>query len=69
MREHFIHFLRINGAKRIFVTNAGWLYDNLFIEPPEDYIKIAFDWSETKHGYDYWNKIDEKWQRALTKLQ
>ena len=69
IRSSFIHFLRINGAKRIFTSNAGWLYENLFIEQPKDYIQMAFDWSETKQGYDYWNNIDEKWQRALTRLQ
>ena len=48
MKDSFIHFLRINGAKRIFVTNAGWLFESIFIEKPEDYISVAFDWSETK---------------------
>lgn len=65
MQEEFIKFLRIHGEKRRFITEAGWLYESLYDEKPEDYIRMAFDWSETKRGYDYWNRLDESWQIRL----
>ena len=79
MKEKFIQFLKDNGALEKFEANLkdkDCRFDeddpttifgitSLFSE--DNYIDNAFFWSDSPEQYDYWSKLDIKWQEELCK--
>lgn len=46
----------IDGDKKELIFN------NLI---PESYLMFAFYWRDTKQGHDYWEKINNQWEKIL----
>ena len=32
-------------------------------------VRMAFDWSETEEGFDYWEEVSEVWERLYEKIE
>ena len=32
-------------------------------------VRMAFDWSETEEGFDYWDEVSEVWERLCEKIE
>ena len=32
-------------------------------------VRMAFDWSETEEGFDYWDEVSEVWERLCKKIE
>lgn len=43
-----------------------WLQKN---NSNESLVSMAFDWSETGEGFDYWSEVDELWRRLCKKIE
>lgn len=43
-----------------------WLQEN---GSNKDLVRMAFDWSETEEGLDYWYKVSEVWERLCKKIE
>ena len=43
-----------------------WLQDN---RSNKDLVGMAFDWSKTEEGFDYWYKVSEVWERLCKKIE
>ena len=43
-----------------------WLQEN---GSNKDLVRMAFDWSETEEGLDYWYKVSEVWERLCEKIE
>lgn len=46
--------------------NSGWIhYPNYSRLPKINAIDLAFDWTYTPEGYDFWAKLDTEWSIPL----
>jgi len=76
--KKFVKFLKDNGVYNEFIYNCNNKANNAFIRKEWKslktfctdlndyaYIRYAFIWIETKEGYDFWNKIDDDWNKLL----
>ena len=43
-----------------------WLQEN---GSNKDLVRMAFDWSKTEEGFDYWYKVSEVWERLCKKIE
>ena len=43
-----------------------WLQKN---RSNKDLVEMAFDWSKTEEGFDYWYKVSEVWERLCKKIE
>lgn len=43
-----------------------WLQEN---GSNKDLVRMAFDWSKTEEGLDYWYKVSEVWERLCKKIE
>lgn len=43
-----------------------WLQKN---GSDKDLVGMAFDWSKTEEGFDYWYKVSEVWERLCKKIE
>ena len=73
MKDKFLAFLKKHRAYRRWKNNmiANSRYYNTIDEyfkgdhTSNNYISIAFVWSDTKEGFYYWAKISNKWRKIL----
>ena len=35
----------------------------------KDLVRMAFDWSKTEEGFDYWDEVSEVWERLCRKIE
>ena len=35
----------------------------------KDLVRMAFDWSKTEEGFDYWDEVSEVWERLCKKIE
>ena len=66
MKKKLKKFLKKHGAWKKFKKNlkkkSDWDTYN-FIDEPLRNISGAFDWEGTKEGYEFWQKLSEKWRK------
>ena len=43
-----------------------WLQKN---RSNKDLVRMAFDWSKTEEGFDYWDEVSEVWERLCKKIE
>ena len=43
-----------------------WLQKN---RSNKDLVGMAFDWSKTEEGFDYWDEVSEVWERLCKKIE
>ena len=43
-----------------------WLRKN---RSNKDLVRMAFDWSKTEEGFDYWDEVSEVWERLCKKIE
>ena len=43
-----------------------WLQKN---RSNKDLVGMAFDWSKTEEGFDYWDEVSEVWERLCRKIE
>ena len=43
-----------------------WLQEN---GSNKDLVGMAFDWSKTEEGFDYWEEVSEVWERLCKKIE
>ena len=43
-----------------------WLQDKRL---NKDLVGMAFDWSKTEEGFDYWDEVSEVWERLCKKIE
>lgn len=74
LKEVFIKFLNDNNCYHEFLTNIREEY-NIDIETVFNYfshynwICFAFSWRRSEQGYEYWDKINDKWIDLLEDLE
>ena len=73
IKQQFIQFLKQNNAYEQYMLNfnnrskMSKYYSKKafkkYFKFTEEKLLItnAFDWDKTKEGFDYWDKIDDKW--------
>ena len=63
IRKELQDFLEKEGILEAFIENAKrhWKNPNNREELMIKGINMAFIWSGTKEGWDYWNDINNKW--------
>lgn len=66
--EKFEQFLLDNNifsqfCSNILIKDSMLLYEYCEKTHPQYYISRAFAWSYTKEGYDFWLKVNIKWDR------
>lgn len=82
MPMNFLLFLIENNALNSFVNNVIIYHTEQKSNPAETvrfvfkheilhYIFLAFTWSCTAEGFDYWNNLERKWYKLInnTKLK
>lgn len=66
----FIGFLRKYDAfdslkKELIIQHKNYL-DAMFCQSHiENWISFSFSWNKTKEGYDFWNKLNNKWHYII----
>lgn len=74
LKEVFIKFLKDNNCYHEFCFNIRQEY-NIGIETVFNYfshynwIRFAFSWGRSEQGYEYWDKINDKWIDLLEDLE
>jgi beta-xylosidase len=65
-----VRFLRLHNARRKFIRafkthKLNTLYENIGDmcneAAPIDWVVLAFQWSATKEGRDYWQSLSNEW--------
>ena len=75
-KREFFNWLQKQGVLEYYKRNrfnflcefksSGWIfYPNYSRLPKINAIDLAFDWSDTPEGYDFWAKLDTKWSIPL----
>lgn len=69
--KEFLSFLKRNDCyceyKENFI-NSGYYFnfrELMNIEPRKSYISMAFHWSSTLQGFNYWSGMHIKWKEYL----
>ena len=77
-KQQFIRFLKDNNVygnymhafenrelyrKRISTLKTFFIYYT-----PEQYLLCAFDWGNTKEGWQYWRNLYDKWMHYLDSI-
>lgn len=62
----FIGFLKrydaFDSFKKELIIQHKHYIDTMFCQKPiENWISFSFSWNKTKEGYDFWNKLNNKW--------
>lgn len=75
--ELFTIFLEMNDCKGSFkyylnkedsrcVYSPSW--GSLREGPQCDWVEFGFSWKETRQGFEYWDKLDDKWLEICKEL-
>ncbi len=65
--KEFFKFLKENNALEKYLSNFDAVKPSTFfkISAPRSYIALAFAWSSTKEGWDFWSNLHTKWCSTL----
>ena len=55
-----------NFKKQRCIGINTWLQEN---GSNKDLVRMAFDWSKTEEGLDYWYRVSEVWERLCKKIE
>ena len=70
----FYRFLKINNIYNLFFYNilhreykSSWQYNIKNITTCKSFFLInwAFAWRETKEGYNFWSKFNDRWEKII----
>lgn len=62
--KEFFKFLKENDALEKYLSNFDAIKLSK-ISAPRSYIALAFAWSSTKEGWDFWSNLHNKWVKNL----
>jgi hypothetical protein len=65
--KEFFKFLKENDALEKYLSNIDTSEMSPFskMSAPRSYIALAFAWSSTKEGWDFWSNLHTKWCSTL----